>query len=158
MANTLNLTFIHPTDNSSIEAVCESSWSADFAISELIRQGFLKELPNPDKEEYRLLYKQDQTEFRGATTFEQAGCEDNKVISVVIRPKAGHKHYYDSDDDLRDAFDNAVKSGNLKTSLEEDEIHSIDDVFDAWKYDTFRSSHNDYDWDTDSSRDDDDED
>ena len=90
MANTLNLTFIHPTDNSSIEAVCESSWSADFAISELIRQGFLKELPNPDKEEYRLLYKQDQTEFRGSTTFEQAGCEDNKVISVVIRPKAGN--------------------------------------------------------------------
>lgn len=101
MANTLNLTFIHPTDNSSVEATCESGWSADFAISELMRvpsdpedpsaPPFLKELPNPEKEEYRLVYKENQTEFRGATTFEQVGCEDNKVISVVIRPKAGSR-------------------------------------------------------------------
>ena len=89
MSQNLNLTFMHPTDNSSIEAVCESGWSADFAISELIRQNFLKEIPNPDKQEYRLLYKEEQTEFRGATTFEEAGVQDNKVISVVIRPKAG---------------------------------------------------------------------
>ena len=89
MATTLNLTFIHHTDNSSLEAVCESGWSADFAISELVRLGFIKELPNPEKEEYRLLYKETQTEFRGSTTFEEAGCEDNKVISVLIRPKAG---------------------------------------------------------------------
>ena len=89
MSTTITLTFVHPTDNSSIEATCESSWSADFAISELIRNGFLKELSTSDKEEYRLFYKEDQTEFRGSTTFEQVGVQDNKVIGVLIRPKAG---------------------------------------------------------------------
>ena len=148
MATTLNLTFIHPTDNSSIEAVCESGWSADFAISELIRQGFLKELPNPDKEEYRLLYKEDQTEFRGTTTFEEVGAQDNKVISVVIRPKAGHKHYYDDDTELRDAYENACASGNMKVDVDFDEIHSDNDIFEVWKYETGRSSHSDYNWES----------
>lgn len=153
MAN-LELTFIHPTDNSSVEATAEASWTANFAIQELVRNGFLKELPNADKEEYRLVYKDTMTEFRGETTFAQAGVETGKVISVVIRPKAGCPHYYDNDEDLRDAFDNGCKSGNLKVDLDEDDIHSSDDIFDAWKYDTFRSSHSDYNWDDDDDDDD----
>lgn len=91
MAN-LELTFIHPTDNSSVEATAEASWTANFAIQELVRNGFLKELPNADKEEYRLVYKDTMTEFRGETTFAQAGVETGKVISVVIRPKAGGEY------------------------------------------------------------------
>lgn len=89
MSKSINLTFFHPTDNSSIEATCESSWSASFVISELTTNGFLKELPNPDKEEYRLVYKEDMTEFRGETTLDEVGVQDNKVIRVVIRPMAG---------------------------------------------------------------------
>lgn len=89
MSTTINSTFVHPTDNSSIEVTIDTSWSADFAISELIRNSFLIELPNSDKEEYRLFYKENQTEFRGSTTFEQVGVQDNKVIGILIRPKAG---------------------------------------------------------------------
>ncbi len=86
---TLSLNIINPTDNSSVDVQAESSWSADFIIQELVRDGFLKELPNPTKEEYHLVYKDTNLEFFGATTLEQAGVESNKVISVVIRPKAG---------------------------------------------------------------------
>lgn len=88
MAN-IDLTFIHPTDNSSIDVTVESTWSASFTIQELVRAKFLKELPNGDKEEYRFVYKENMTEFGGDTTFEQTGVENGKVISVVIRPKAG---------------------------------------------------------------------
>ncbi len=155
---TLELTFIHPTDNSSVDATAEASWSANFAIQELIRNGFLKELPNVDREEYRLVYKETMTEFRGETTFAQAGVETGKVISVVIRPMAGgdHRHYYDSDDDLRAAFQNALRSGNLRVDLDEEDTHSVEDIFNAWKYETFRSSHSDYDWDDENDDDDDD--
>ena len=89
MAN-LDLTFIHPTDNSGVDATVEADWTANFAIQELIRNSFLKELPNADKEEYRFVYKETMTEFRGDTTFAQAGVEGGKVVSVVIRPKAGY--------------------------------------------------------------------
>ncbi len=88
MAN-LSLNIISPTDNSSIDVQVESGWSADFVIQELIREKFLRELPNPEKEEYHLVYKETNLEFFGATTLEQAGVENNKVVSVVIRPKAG---------------------------------------------------------------------
>ena len=83
----LHLTFMHHSDNSSIDVTIEDNWSANYAIEELIRESFLK--PLGDAEEYRLVYKEDQTEFGGSTTFAQAGVQDGKVISVVVRPKAG---------------------------------------------------------------------
>lgn len=86
---TLELEIQHPTGNHTAEVTVQSDWTAGFAIQELIRQGFLKELPNPDKEEYRLVYKENMTEFRGETTFAEVGVESGKVVSVVIRPKAG---------------------------------------------------------------------
>ena len=86
---TLNLTFMHPTDNSSVEVTVEDNWSANYAIEELIREGFLK--PLGDAEEYCLVYKEDQTEFIGTTTFGAVGVQDGKVIRVVVRPKAGAK-------------------------------------------------------------------
>ena len=88
MAN-IDITIMHPTDNSSAEVTVDTHWSADFAISELVRNGFLKELVNADREEYRLVYKETMTEFRGEMTFESVGVESGKVVSVVIRPKAG---------------------------------------------------------------------
>lgn len=84
---TLHLTFMHPTDNSSIDVNVEDNWSANYTIEELIRENFLK--PLGDAEEYCLVYKEDQSEFGGTTTFGSIGVEDGKVIRVVVRPKAG---------------------------------------------------------------------
>lgn len=89
MATTTN-TFTHPTDNSSIEATIETSWTGGFIISEMQRNEFLKELENVEKEEYRLVIKRTSTEFGAQTTAAEAGVEDGDVINVVIRPKAGY--------------------------------------------------------------------
>ena len=39
----INVTFHHQTDGSFVEAKVDTSWSADFAISELIRKGLVEE-------------------------------------------------------------------------------------------------------------------
>lgn len=85
----MNLTFVHPTDNSTVVASCEGEWSAEYTISELIRNGFLKEIENPDKEEYRLVASESKIEFRGDTTLDQAEVGDGQKVIVVIRTKAG---------------------------------------------------------------------
>lgn len=156
---TITNTYLNATDNSSLEATIETCWTGDFILSELQRNKFLKELENAEREEYRLVIKRTSTEFGAKTTAAEAGVEDGDVISVVIRPKAGgdHKHYYDSDDELKEAFDNACRSGNMSVCIDEEDIHSVDDIFDAWKYDTFRSSHSDYNWSDDDDNDEDDD-
>ena len=72
-----------------------------------------------------------------------------------------HQHYYESDQELRSAFEKSIDSGNLSTKFDEDSMHSVDDLYDAWKFDTFRYSKDDLEWsdsDGDDIDDDDDED
>lgn len=74
-----------------------------------------------------------------------------------------HQHYYGSEQELHSAFEKAIDSGNLSTRFDEDWMASEKDLYEQWKYDTFRSSPDDLDWpsdydDDDLNDDDDDED
>lgn len=56
-----------------------------------------------------------------------------------------HKHYYENDEDLKNAYNDAVNSGGYKQKWDEDGtlIHgSLED----FKYETGRYSRNDLDW------------
>ena len=63
--------------------------------------------------------------------------------------------YYDNDDDLYTAFENGCRSGNITFDVDENEISSSQDFFDAWKFATGRSSHSDYYWEDEDTDDDD---
>lgn len=84
----INVTFHHQTDGSSVDAKVDTSWPADFAISELIRKGFTKALSDAANE-YHLVRKVNDLEFSGNTTFAEVGVEDGESITVVPRGKAG---------------------------------------------------------------------
>jgi hypothetical protein len=84
----INVTFNHQTDGSFVEAKVDTSWSADFAISELIRKGFTKALSDAANV-YHLVRKVNDFEFSGNTTFAEVGVEDGEAITIVARGKAG---------------------------------------------------------------------
>ncbi len=66
-----------------------------------------------------------------------------------------HQHYYESEQELHSAFEKAIDSGNLSTRFDEDWMTSENDLYEQWKYDTFRSSPDDLDWNSDDLNDDD---
>ena len=65
-----------------------------------------------------------------------------------------HQHYYESEKDLHDAFERGLDSGNLSTRFDDEWMTSENDLYEQWKYDTFRSSPDDLDWKSDYHDDD----
>ena len=65
-----------------------------------------------------------------------------------------HQHYYETEEDLRDAFQKGIDSGNLSTRFDEDWMTSEDDLYEEWKHETLRYSKDDLAWDSDYHDDD----
>jgi len=85
----LNKVTIHlPTDNSAQDIQVDDEWSASYVIDELVGKGVLTAL-DFNREEYRLVNKESDVEFKGEQTFAQAGVKENGNVRVTINPKAG---------------------------------------------------------------------
>lgn len=56
----------------------------------------------------------------------------------------GHKHYYDDDEECRDRFNDAVKSGGYPYINVDEDGNLLSDPYEDWKYETNRSSRGDY--------------
>lgn len=64
------------------------------------------------------------------------------------------KHHYESEKEIREAFENGLSSGNLNVSFDESCMTSLDDLYETWKHDTLRTSKDDLSWDSDYHDDD----
>lgn len=65
-----------------------------------------------------------------------------------------HQHYYESETDLRESFENGLNSGTLSTKFDEDCMTSKEDLYEEWKHETLRYSSEDLDWKDDYHDDD----
>lgn len=82
--NRIAVTFLHPTNGTSIEVEVPDSMTAEEAVQELIACGFMPDRVNPEQI-YALFVKNSQTQIAGSQTLGSGGAANGSVLTVISR-------------------------------------------------------------------------
>lgn len=76
------VTFLHPTNGTSIEVEVSDSMTAEEAVQELIACGFMPDRMNSEQI-YALFVKNSQTQIAGSQTLASGGAANGSVLTVI---------------------------------------------------------------------------
>ena len=81
MANVINVTFLNPTTDQSMEVQVDDSMTATAVLNELISSGFIPD--NAAQGGYSLLVKTTQKQISGSQTLAEGGAVSGSPIRVI---------------------------------------------------------------------------